>query len=132
LDAYFSGAVDALDPVAVDPSGWTAFFAEVYRRCRQIAPGNTRSYQELAALAGRPRAARAVGQAMAQNRVPLVIPCHRVLSAGGGLGGYSGPGGVDTKLWLLRHESEATRGDGDRPGDHAERARFCLKRGPTL
>jgi len=65
----------------------TAFFRSVYERVVQIPPGETMTYAEVAAAVGSPRAARAVGQAMARNNAPLVIPCHRVLAANG-LGGY--------------------------------------------
>jgi methylated-DNA-[protein]-cysteine S-methyltransferase len=104
LEAYFDGDFARLDNIAVDRSGWTPFFARVYRVCRNIPAGQTLSYGEVAANAGSPGAARAVGQAMATNRVPLIIPCHRVLASGGGLGGYSGPGGLSTKQSLLRLE----------------------------
>jgi methylated-DNA-[protein]-cysteine S-methyltransferase len=106
LEAFFEGNFDLIDAISVDCSGWTPFFEKVYHHCRAIPAGSTVSYGELAALAGSPKAARAVGQAMATNRLPLVIPCHRVLAAGGKLGGYGGPGGTKTKTWLL--ESEQT------------------------
>lgn len=104
LTAYFAGSHDAFQNIPVDPANWPPFFARVYHRCRQIGPGETLSYGEIARELGSPGAARAVGQAMARNRVPLVIPCHRVLASGGRLGGYSGPGGLDTKRWLLTLE----------------------------
>ena len=67
--------------------------------------GQTLSYAELAGLAGRRSAARAVGQAMRKHSIPLLIPCHRVVrSGGGGLGDYSGGEGPATKQWLLQHE----------------------------
>jgi methylated-DNA-[protein]-cysteine S-methyltransferase len=69
---------------------------------RDVAYGETVSYGELAVMAGRPGAARAVGSAMATNPVPIVIPCHRVLAAGGKIGGYGG--GLDTKRALLAIE----------------------------
>lgn len=76
----------------------------VYAIVRQIAPGRTRTYGEVAALCGDPRAARAVGQAMARNPFPIIVPCHRVLAAGGRSGGFSARGGVSTKLRLLTIE----------------------------
>ncbi|XZE52951.1 methylated-DNA--[protein]-cysteine S-methyltransferase [Planctomycetaceae bacterium SH139] len=106
LADYFLGNFAAFEQIAADSSGWPPFFARVYQFCRLIAPGQTLSYAELAGRAGSPRAARAVGQAMARNRLPLVIPCHRVLASGGKMGGYSGPGGVDTKRWLLALEAD--------------------------
>ncbi len=73
--------------------------------CRRIPWGQTRSYAQLAAVAGRPGAARAVGSVMAKNRVPLVVPCHRVIASSGQLGGYSAPQGLSLKRRLLAMES---------------------------
>ena len=101
---YLTGNFYSLDSVAIDGSDWTPFFSEVYRICRTIPPGETLSYAELAAKAGSPGASRAVGQAMRTNRIPLLIPCHRVVGASGKLHGYSGPGGLETKRLLLDHE----------------------------
>jgi methylated-DNA-[protein]-cysteine S-methyltransferase len=69
---------------------------------REVPYGQTVSYKELAERTGNPKASRAVGSAMATNPIPIVVPCHRVLRTGGALGGYGG--GIDTKVWLLRHE----------------------------
>lgn len=104
LQRYFSGDATAFEGISVAQDGWPPFFRDVYLECLRIPFGETRTYQQLAEKCGRPRAARAVGQAMARNRVPLVIPCHRVLGANGGMGGYSGPGELVTKRELLRHE----------------------------
>lgn len=104
LAGYFDGDCSAFDSLDLDPAGWTPFLSAVYRVCREIRPGQTLTYGQIAALAGSPRAARAVGQAMATNRLILVIPCHRVVASGGRLGGYGGPGGLATKRWLLEHE----------------------------
>lgn len=104
LRQYFSGDANAFEWISVVQDGWTPFFRDVYLECLRIPFGQTRTYQQLAENCGRPRAARAVGQAMARNRVPLVIPCHRVLGANGGMGGYSGPGALVTKRELLSHE----------------------------
>jgi methylated-DNA-[protein]-cysteine S-methyltransferase len=106
LDRYFEGDFSAFQEVAVDRSGWSPFFAKVYKICRAIPAGKTLTYGSVAERAGSPLAARAVGQAMAKNRIPLVIPCHRVLASGGKIGGYSGPGGTVTKEWLLQHEQQ--------------------------
>lgn len=78
--------------------------ARIWAATRAIPPGETRTYGEIAASIGLPHGAQAVGVAMARNRIPLVIPCHRVLAAGGRLGGFSAPGGVDTKRRLLAIE----------------------------
>ena len=106
LQTYFrSGSAD-FDRIEIDPTGWTEFSRRIYDACRQIESGQTVSYQQLAAIAGRPRASRAVGTAMAKNRVTLVIPCHRVIASGGKLGGYGGPGGLELKRKLLALEQQ--------------------------
>lgn len=86
-------------PVALDHVG--PFTKRVLLACRKIGWGQTASYAELARTAGSPGAARAVGQAMAGNRTPLVVPCHRVVASGGRLGGFSAPQGLKLKQWLL-------------------------------
>ena len=101
LEAYFAGAVDALDALDVAPQG-TKFRRSVWKALRDVHAGETVSYGELAARIGAPGAARAVGTANATNPIGLVIPCHRVVRAGGALGGYGF--GVDRKRWLLEHE----------------------------
>jgi methylated-DNA-[protein]-cysteine S-methyltransferase len=90
--------------VPLDLAGLPPFHEKVLAAARRISYGRTATYGELAARAGSPRAARAVGQAMAHNPVPLIIPCHRVLAAGGRLGGYGG--GLDLKRRLLGMESK--------------------------
>jgi methylated-DNA-[protein]-cysteine S-methyltransferase len=91
--------------VPADLSGLPPFHQRVLRQARRIPCGRTATYGELAASVGRPRGARAVGQAMARNPVPLVVPCHRVVAAGGGLGGFGG--GLDLKRRLLALEGAA-------------------------
>ncbi|MGD0575854.1 MAG: methylated-DNA--[protein]-cysteine S-methyltransferase [Anaerolineales bacterium] len=89
------------------PIDWrrmSPFQRRVLKATSRISYGQTKTYGEIADQAGHPGAARAVGQAMGSNPVPLVIPCHRVLGAGGSLGGYSAPGGVDLKRRLLQLE----------------------------
>ena len=83
----------------LDLSGAPEFFRRAWQACRSIPAGETRSYGWLAAQAGRPRAARAAGQAMARNPVPLVVPCHRVVGSDGHLRGFGG--GLPMKAWLL-------------------------------
>lgn len=100
--AYFSGALDALDGVGVEPGG-TPFQREVWDALRSLRVGETTSYGEIAARLHRPSAARAVGAANGRNPIALAIPCHRVIGADGSLTGYAG--GVERKRWLLRHES---------------------------
>jgi len=88
--------------VPLDLSGLSPFHRRVLQAARRIPYGRTATYSDLARRVGRPLAARAVGQAMARNPVPLVIPCHRVVASGGGLGGYGG--GLDLKRRLLALE----------------------------
>jgi methylated-DNA-[protein]-cysteine S-methyltransferase len=103
LHAYFDGERKAFDlPLA--PSG-TAYRKKVWQALCDIPYGATRTYGEIAAVAG--GSARSVGQANGSNPIPLIIPCHRVV-AGSHLGGYSGGDGAETKRWLLALES----GDG--------------------
>lgn len=105
LQAYACGANDDFLDIDVDLGPLTRFQRRVYRQCRQIPFGTTLTYGQLAARAGFPRAARAVGHCMALNRIAVVIPCHRVVAAGGQLGGYSASGGVRLKRRLLRMEA---------------------------
>jgi methylated-DNA-[protein]-cysteine S-methyltransferase len=100
LDEYFRGRRTEFS-LALELRG-TPFQRRVWRRLQKIPFGRTVSYGELAAAIGRPRAARAVGQANHQNPVSVVIPCHRVIGADGGLAGYGG--GLWRKRWLLAHE----------------------------
>jgi methylated-DNA-[protein]-cysteine S-methyltransferase len=95
--------VDLRD-VQLDLRDVPEFLLAVYDIARSIPPGATMTYGEIAARAGMPGAAQAVGQAMGRNPFPIVVPCHRVVAAGGGNGGFSAPGGVDTKLRLLSIE----------------------------
>ena len=90
-----------LSHVALDMNGLTAFQRRVYAVARTIVPGATLSYGEIAARLGDRGAAREVGEAMGQNPFPIIVPCHRVLAAGGKVGGFSASGGVTTKLRLL-------------------------------
>ncbi len=104
LQEFFQAGRVSFAAVTVDPGGWTDFAARTYDACRAIKAGTTATYKQLAAAAGNPNASRAVGAAMARNRVLLVIPCHRVVSTGGNLGGFSAPGGLTTKRSLLELE----------------------------
>lgn len=105
LDDYFHGRRRCFElPLALDTL--TPFTARVLHTLAQVPFGSTLTYGELAVLAGFPRAARAVGRVMATNPFPIIIPCHRVLGAGGKMTGYSGGEGIATKQWLLRFEAE--------------------------
>lgn len=101
IEAYSDGDLFALDLVAVSQPGGP-FSQDAWLALRQIAPGDTASYSQLAARAGRPAAVRAAGSACARNRVAPFVPCHRILRTGGGLGGYYY--GLTVKEALLRHE----------------------------
>ncbi len=102
---YFEGeTVDFSADPAVDLTGFSVFQQAVLTACRRISLGQIRTYGQLATDAGRIKAARAVGGAMARNPVPLIIPCHRVVQSGGGLGGFSAIGGPTLKQRMLRHE----------------------------
>lgn len=105
LQAYAKGRPDRFADVQVDLEGLSPFQRRVVEHCRRIPYGSTTTYAALAAKAGSPRAARAVGNCMAANRFPLVIPCHRVVPSSGQAGHYSAPGGSDTKKRLLALES---------------------------
>lgn len=105
VQRYFAGAATDFSGVAVDLGPQDAFFEQVYAAVRRLPWGDTTTYGALAkALGAGPEAARDVGQAMATNPVPLIIPCHRVLAAGGKVGGFSAPGGAATKLKMLALE----------------------------
>jgi methylated-DNA-[protein]-cysteine S-methyltransferase len=98
---YFSGR-RADFPDELDFGEATPFQREVWQATRKIPFGQTRSYGWLAGQIGKPGAARAVGQALSRNPLPIVVPCHRVLAGDGGLGGFSG--GLETKKYLLTLE----------------------------
>lgn len=102
--ALLEGAADDLADVELDLAGVPAFHRRVYAVARGIGPGRTLTYGEVARALGEPGAAQAVGQALGRNPFPIVVPCHRVLAADGGTGGFSAPGGTVTKLRLLALE----------------------------
>jgi methylated-DNA-[protein]-cysteine S-methyltransferase len=107
---YFAGEEIDFSGVAVDLGERDPFFARVYAWIRKVGWGQTTTYGTIAKeLGAGPEAARDVGKAMAANPVPLIIPCHRVLAAGGKLGGFSAPGGSDTKMRMLELEGAAPR-----------------------
>ena len=101
VEAYFSGDTRALDGLAV-ATGGTAFQKTVWAALRAIPAGETRSYGQLAAAIGKPKAVRAAGLANGQNPIAVIVPCHRVIGANGTLTGYAG--GLERKRWLLAHE----------------------------
>ena len=101
LEAYFAGALNALDRLEVETAG-TPFQRAVWAALRRIPAGQTLSYGALAAQIGKPAAVRAVGLANGANPIGVVVPCHRVIGASGALTGYGG--GLPRKRWLLEHE----------------------------
>ncbi|HEX5683235.1 MAG TPA: methylated-DNA--[protein]-cysteine S-methyltransferase [Ideonella sp.] len=113
LAAALQGAPDTLDDVPLADADVPVFNRRVYALARQIPPGQTRSYGELAAELGGPAVARAVGQALGRNHFASLVPCHRVMAARHQAGGFSGPGGLQTKLRLLQLEGAQL---GDQPG----------------
>jgi methylated-DNA-[protein]-cysteine S-methyltransferase len=106
----FGGGRPDLRGVRLDMTGVPEFEARVYQAAREVRPGSTTTYGELAARLGDRSQAREVGRALARNPFPIVVPCHRVLAAGGRNGGFSAPGGVATKLRLLEIEGARVPG----------------------
>jgi methylated-DNA-[protein]-cysteine S-methyltransferase len=104
LRAYFAGDLAAIDRLPT-ATGGTPFQRLVWRALRDIPCGTTLSYSELARRIGRAEAVRAVGLANGANPISIVVPCHRVIGAGGALTGYGG--GIERKRWLLAHEGAA-------------------------
>jgi methylated-DNA-[protein]-cysteine S-methyltransferase len=108
LERYARGELVSLADVACSSSHCTDFQKRVLQVTQSLPYGSTVTYGQLAELAGRAGAARAVGTTMACNRIPLIIPCHRVVASGGKLGGYSAPQGVALKKRLLEMEAAVT------------------------
>jgi len=117
--ALLRGEASDLSPITLDLDRIDPFERRVYDIARTIAPGATLTYGEIAARLGDRSLARDVGQALGRNPFPLIVPCHRVLAAGGKVGGFSANGGIATKLRLLSIEGARTSDtptlfDGDR------------------
>jgi methylated-DNA-[protein]-cysteine S-methyltransferase len=110
--ALLRGEKRDLSAIPLDMDRVPPFHRLVYAVARTIPPGSTLSYGDIAARLGDPAAARDVGEAMGQNPFPLIVPCHRVLAAGGKVGGFSAAGGITTKLRLLSIEGARI---GERP-----------------
>lgn len=111
---YFASEKTDFSTFPIDLTNQSPLFKRIYAAARSLSWGETTTYGDIARSLNEGReVARDVGQAMAKNPVPLLIPCHRVLAAGGRLGGFSAPGGVNTKLKLLELE-------GIRIGSHDE------------
>jgi methylated-DNA-[protein]-cysteine S-methyltransferase len=119
IKALLRGEATDFSAVALDMDGIEPFERSVYEIARTIGPGATMTYGEIATRLGERSLARDVGQALGRNPFPLIVPCHRVLAAGGKVGGFSANGGVTTKLRLLSIEGARTSDaptlfDGDR------------------
>ena len=105
VQRYFVGEEVDFSDIPLNLDGQDAFFKDIYAATRRLGWGQTTTYGALAKELGRgPEAARDVGQAMAKNPAPLIIPCHRVLAAGGKVGGFSAPGGAASKIRMLELE----------------------------
>jgi O-6-methylguanine DNA methyltransferase len=112
IEMYFNGSLHEFQG-ALDPIG-TEFQAKVWKELSKIPFGQTRTYGQIAAALGQPKARRAIGLANNQNPIAIVVPCHRVIGADGSMTGYGG--GVPRKKWLLEHETQhklKTGGPGD-------------------
>ena len=105
--AYHDGDIDAPDAITVRQHSGGTFLTAGWQALRKVAPGEAITYTELATRTGNPRANRAAAQACARNAAALFVPCHRIIRADGGLGGFRW--GVDIKRWLLAHESAAAQ-----------------------
>lgn len=102
IKKYFAGDYEGLRAIPVHTGG-TPFQQQVWSALREIPVGQTFAYSRLAAMVGKPKAARAVGMTVSLNPVAIVLPCHRVVGCNASLTGYAG--GLDRKRWLLRHEN---------------------------
>ena len=119
ITALMAGEGGDLSDIALDMAGVPDFEAAVYGLARTIPPGATLTYGEVARGIGQPGAARAVGRALGRNPFAIIVPCHRVLAAGGGSGGFSARGGVDTKRRMLAIEGALARPLSPAPGQAA-------------
>lgn len=104
IQKHLAGSIQDLTQIPLDTSLVSPFYAKALRAAQGISAGRTATYGDLAGIAGSPGASRAVGRAMATNRWPIVVPCHRVKAAGRGAGGFSAYGGLVTKERLLQIE----------------------------
>lgn len=112
---HFRGEVQDFRDVPVDLAGADSFARQVYEAARNIPAGQTRTYGDIAKELGQPAAARDVGQALARNPIGLIVPCHRVVAAGGKTGGFSARGGPATKTKMLALEGVPQQGQPESP-----------------
>lgn len=123
LEEYFERRRTEFD-LPLDLEGATAFQRSVYHHLVQVKHGRLTTYGELADAVGKPESARAVGQAVGANPIPVIIPCHRVIASDGRIGGFSG--GLPTKVALLAVEKVTVDGDGESARVHPEVLRLEL------
>lgn len=109
ITAYFEGTYINFTDIPIVLDGLSDFCSSVLTTCRGIRFGQMITYSALAKKMGRPKAVRAIGNALAKNPLPLIIPCHRIIRSDGQLGGFSAPGGISTKAKLLKHEQLVLR-----------------------
>ena len=113
IQSLLAGAPQELNHIPIDQRSTGDFERRVYAAAQALAPGQTCTYGDMARTLNEPAALRAVGQALGANPWPLVVPCHRITAAGGKLGGFSAPGGSDTKRRLLVLEAGMRRREGE-------------------
>ena len=102
---YFIGRRFDLSDIPIHLGKCTEFVRTVLERCREVPYGSTVTFRQLAIDLGRPKAARALAQALAHNPIPIIVPCHRVIGSDGSLRGFSAPGGIETKQKLITMET---------------------------
>ncbi len=107
INTYFEGAYVDFRNISIELEGFSSFVGSVLTACRNVEFGRTITYADLARKIKRPAAARAVGNALAKNPLPLIIPCHRIIRGDGKIGGFSAAGGTDLKAKLLKQEQQS-------------------------
>jgi len=127
VTALLGGKRIDLSAITLDMNGVSPFHRRAYEAARAIPAGLTQSYGELAKKLGSPNSSRAVGQAMGRNPFPIVVPCHRVLAAGGRAGGFTAAGGIDTKMRMLEIEGAVPGAAPARNGKAAARTKATMK-----
>jgi methylated-DNA-[protein]-cysteine S-methyltransferase len=132
---HLEGRRERLASIPLEMDGLAPFHRRVYEVARRVEAGRTATYGEIAAVIGSPRGARAVGQALARNPFAIIVPCHRILAAGGRPGGFSANGGLSTKARLLAIEGVTLRTGCDRdavPFNHTQAVRALRRKDPVL
>jgi methylated-DNA-[protein]-cysteine S-methyltransferase len=115
IQRYLAGTKVEFSSVALDLPDVAPFHRQVYDAARSVGWGRTASYGDLARQIGVPGEAREVGQALARNPIPIIVPCHRIVTSDGKIGGFSAPGGASTKERLLALEGVRVGVDADAP-----------------